>query len=185
MKHLHVLEVFVSCQMYISHTVCTNSSMEMCNQAAFVRNCTPCQLLISSFNTSLTILCCFITVKPLNLGDSISIAYIDPQPPLISWTYVCMSAIVFYTWASSVASACRSFSLDHYRYFGVCCADALWFSPQRLYDARFRNAVIGRATGVIDAKCSYLRVCATSKDVKVGKYCIPPVSRAPTPLSSY
>lgn len=54
--------------------------------AAFVRNWTPCHPAISSFNTSFTILCCLMTVKPLNLGDSISSAYMEPQPPLMSWT---------------------------------------------------------------------------------------------------
>jgi hypothetical protein len=91
---------------YISRTVYTHIVIKLL-QTTFVRNCTPCQLLISSFSTSLTILCCLITVKPLNFGDSTSIAYMDPQPPLMSWTYILMLAIVSHAQAYSYASRCR------------------------------------------------------------------------------
>jgi hypothetical protein len=59
--------------------------------------------------------------------------------------------------------------------FGTCRADALWPSPQCLYDVHVRDAAIGCATGVIDAECSYLRACAISEDEKAGDCCIPPV----------
>lgn len=54
--------------------------------AAFVRSCTPCHPAISSAKTLFTSLCCLMTLRPLNWGLSMLSAYIDPQPPLISWT---------------------------------------------------------------------------------------------------
>jgi len=57
------------------------------HQSALVRNCTPCHLAISSFRTSFTNLCCLMMLSPLNFSLSISSAYMDPQPPLISFTY--------------------------------------------------------------------------------------------------
>jgi len=54
--------------------------------AAFVFNCTPCHPLISSASIELTSLCCLTMDKPLNFGDSMDKAYMDPHPPLMSCT---------------------------------------------------------------------------------------------------
>ena len=55
-------------------------------QGAFVFSCTPCHFLISSPRTLLTNRCCLITGKPLNCSETMSRAYIEPQPPEMSWT---------------------------------------------------------------------------------------------------
>lgn len=56
------------------------------HQGALVLSCTPCHPLISSPSTSLTNLCCFNILSPLNRSLTTSIPYILPQPPLISCT---------------------------------------------------------------------------------------------------
>lgn len=44
--------------------------------------CIPCMPFISSLNNCVTIRCCLTSGCPLNNGDAIWIAYMDPHPPL-------------------------------------------------------------------------------------------------------
>nr|POE62269.1 non-structural maintenance of chromosomes element 4 like a [Quercus suber] len=55
-------------------------------QGALVFNCTPCHFLISSPSTLFTSRCCLITGRPANCDDTMSSAYIEPQPPEMSCT---------------------------------------------------------------------------------------------------
>lgn len=57
------------------------------HQGALVFNCTPCHCLMRSPRISFTSLCCLMTDKPVNFGEVISSAYIEPHPPLMSWTW--------------------------------------------------------------------------------------------------
>lgn len=51
---------------------------------AFVFNCNPCHFFTSSPSTLFTSRCCLITGRPLNCSETMSSAYMDPQPPEIS-----------------------------------------------------------------------------------------------------
>lgn len=51
-----------------------------------VLSCTPCHVFIKSPRTALTIRCCLSMFVPRNFSELISIPYIDPQPPDMSWT---------------------------------------------------------------------------------------------------
>lgn len=48
----------------------------------------PCMSLISSFNVSVIIWCCFTRDMPLNSDDSTIISYMAPQPPETSDTWI-------------------------------------------------------------------------------------------------
>lgn len=53
---------------------------------AFVFIWTPCHFFISSPSTWLTSRCCLMTGSPVNWSETISRAYIEPQPPEMSCT---------------------------------------------------------------------------------------------------
>lgn len=51
-----------------------------------VRICTPCHSLTRSPSALLTRRCCLSMLSPLNADDVMSMAYMLPQPPEMSWT---------------------------------------------------------------------------------------------------
>lgn len=51
-----------------------------------VLSCTPCHVFIKSLRMALTMRCCLSMFVPRNFSELISIPYMDPQPPDMSWT---------------------------------------------------------------------------------------------------
>jgi hypothetical protein len=68
------------------HSQAHHQLPNLLSHGTLVFSCTPCHPLISSPKTSFTSLCCFNMFRPRNFSLTMSMPYMEPQPPEMSWT---------------------------------------------------------------------------------------------------